>query len=1095
MTEGQCVDILRRMSRILGAVFKVFATLFGIIALLVMIAAWRMAFVPIHTTALTPYLVGAFTRFLPDMSTEIAGSTLDWDNRKQLLTLSLDGLEVKGPDGSKVATFKTASLKLRLWHLLSGGILPQELSVQEARFWLVRDTNGLISFAAANQPAEVKTDSTGKALNLTLLQFMSDEIANTKLRHNLSLKDAVFIVHDQITTQDWTVKVPEVSLAHDKKEAKGFSRIELTENERTSTLQTTYDFDYVNKLHNVSLAFQDIKPSAFAAKDLNLTFLKIADFPVSGTVSVSSDRALNIARASVKLVGGKGALNERTMWDKPRTIESLDFQAAYDKSKDQLLVEKAEINFGGPRLNLTLDAVMPPPKDLLWLSHKHSNGFILSIALDDLPMDQFGEVWPKTIIPDARNWIVASMSKGIFTHGDVTIRGKADVNDLANVTIESGGGKVSAKDGVIKYLNGMPSIDDSSAEATFDLDHMDVKILTGHTGGVKIRPFTLVIDKFQEDIQHIMIPLDLVGPVKEVLKILDSPILGYATAIGLSPDDSVGQVEGILTLRMPLLDALLLKDVDVRALAKITDFGSQKLVSGIELSQGNLALDLTKDGFGLKGSVGMNKVPAQLVWKTNFGENRKASQPIHEGTIAATLKGDQWGAFYGLDSLAKIQGETPVTIKYTNLKKGMSRVEGQVALKQASVQLRDIGWNKPSGVAAQVGFTLDINQGKNLQFKTIDLEGQGIKVKGTAELDDATGKLVALKFNPFILGRSNATVSYSRPMDTRTPLLITLDGESFDMNGLEDKDKTAAEVTPEAEKKASEDPEATRPKEYVLKLVKLYTSDDGFMASMKGHALRDQIGWKEIDLWGVAQGQTPVAIKLLPEGGRLIFNMSADNFGNALQGMGFGKGVKSGKIEISGESTPADPRTIVGKLKIDSFVVTDLPVLARLLSAVSPFGFLDMLTGDASFDHLLGHYRWHGDDVDFSEMRASGSVVGINVEGRLNTASGNANLSGTLVPFSFMNSIIGYIPLLGDVITGGSGGGIIAASFKVSGKLSDPKISVNPVSLLTPGILRSIFFSNGETGADVKPVKEPAKPVLPALPEVKPQSNINKGKK
>lgn len=115
----------------------------------------------------------------------------------------------------------------------------------------------------------------------------------------------------------------------------------------------------------------------------------------------------------------------------------------------------------------------------------------------------------------------------------------------------------------------------------------------------------------------------------------------------------------------------------------------------------------------------------------------------------------------------------------------------------------------------------------------------------------------------------------------------------------------------------------------------------------------------------------------------------------------------------------------------------------------------------------------------------------------MNVESGEANLSGTLVPFSFMNSIIGSIPLLGDVITGGSGGGIIAASFGVKGKLSDPDISVNPVSLLTPGILRSLFFSNGDSNekseGEEKTQAEP-EPVAP-VPQAQPTKSIQNKKK
>ncbi|HAX91686.1 MAG TPA: hypothetical protein DCY07_05705, partial [Rhodospirillaceae bacterium] len=773
-----------------------------------------------------------------------------------------------------------------------------------------------------------------------------------------------------------------------------------------------------------------------------------------GRLTVKTDRDLDIVLANAHIEGGAGALTYPDLWDKPRTLQRFAFDASYDRKKEVLVVPVAEIDFGGPMLRLTAQVMTPTPIDALWASRKKAkHDFKVTVKIDNLPMDQYGAVWPKTIIPDARNWIVLNMSKGLFTHGEVTVAGHVKLDDLENAVLESGGGYIDAKGGRITYLDGMPAVDGASAHATFDLDHMEVQILGGNTGPITLQPFTIVMDHFQEDVQYITIPAKIQGPTTNVLTLLDAPPLGYAKEIGLDPADSTGTVEGTLTLHMPLLDALLLKDVEVKADARLKDFGAKKLVPGIEISQGNLDLAVTKDGFGLKGGVALNKVPSQLAWVSSFHSDD--GKPLHAGTVKAVVKNDQWDAFYGLGTLVKVQGETPVTIDYQNLKKGVSRVTGQVALKTAAVQVSDIAWKKEAGTAAQLSFELNIETGKNLVFKTIDLQGEGIRVKGTAELDEKTSQLVALNFNPFIVGRSNASVYYSQPVELALPLTIRVEGESFDTSGFEDdKEK------PKPDERA---------KNYELRVTKLYTSEKGYMASLKGHARRDKEGWREIDLWGVAQGSVPVDIKLEQKEGRGIFSFKSDNFGLALQGLGLSDGVQGGNIEINGEGSAEQPRTIEGKIKIDSFVVYDLPVLARLLSAVSPFGFVDLITGDANFNHLRGKFRWQGNQVDLRDVRAAGSVVGINLDGRIDTETNEANLNGTLVPFSFVNSIIGSIPLIGDMITGGSGQGVIAAAFTVKGPLANPSVSVNPVSLLTPGFLRNIFFAGEEPSEDKKP--------------------------
>jgi hypothetical protein len=52
-------------------------------------------------------------------------------------------------------------------------------------------------------------------------------------------------------------------------------------------------------------------------------------------------------------------------------------------------------------------------------------------------------------------------------------------------------------------------------------------------------------------------------------------------------------------------------------------------------------------------------------------------------------------------------------------------------------------------------------------------------------------------------------------------------------------------------------------------------------------------------------------------------------------------------------------------------------------------------------------------------------------------------------------------------LLGGRGQGIFAANFRVAGPMSDPGISVNPLSALAPGFLRGLFlFDAGTPGTD-----------------------------
>jgi hypothetical protein len=73
---------------------------------------------------------------------------------------------------------------------------------------------------------------------------------------------------------------------------------------------------------------------------------------------------------------------------------------------------------------------------------------------------------------------------------------------------------------------------------------------------------------------------------------------------------------------------------------------------------------------------------------------------------------------------------------------------------------------------------------------------------------------------------------------------------------------------------------------------------------------------------------------------------------------------------------------------------------------------------------------------------------------------------------------LGYIPVLGEIFTSGErGGGVFAANYTMSGSTDDPKVTVNPLSALTPGLFRNIFNIFGQ--ADFTPQADDDDPSQP----------------
>ena len=150
---------------------------------------------------------------------------------------------------------------------------------------------------------------------------------------------------------------------------------------------------------------------------------------------------------------------------------------------------------------------------------------------------------------------------------------------------------------------------------------------------------------------------------------------------------------------------------------------------------------------------------------------------------------------------------------------------------------------------------------------------------------------------------------------------------------------------------------------------------------------------------------------------------------------------------------------ITGTVRIEDYRVVNAPTLAKLLSIATLTGFLDELQGEKgiAFSRFEMPFSIEEDILTIRDGRTSGFALGINAEGTVDLETDRVDMSGTIVPAYTLNTIFDAIPILGDLLTGGEGEGLFAASFRVGGTTAEPDISVNPLSVLAPGFLRDLF--------------------------------------
>ncbi|MDP9127172.1 MAG: DUF3971 domain-containing protein [Pseudomonadota bacterium] len=1020
---------------------EVVASLLGIVVAFSLFMFWRLSSGPIYSEFMTPYIEAGIESLVPGTQVTIAHSLLSWNDSDRTITLAADGLRVRQRGGEVIALLPKLEIQLSAVGILFGQFLPTEMGIDGLQIQLERGAHGQLAFGGMEAS---QSETADQAINIRQsLARISNRLVHAYFTRHLRITHAIFAVHDTVTQSDWAVTIPEIALEREAGALTGHAAVDLTQNDRVSTLTVDYHYDTGAGLHRLISHFSDITPAFFAGGHPgNLGFGKaaIVNLPLTGEISAALDTGLEVVSAALNVQGGRGFFNDSTLWDGPRKVQSLELTGLYDRNRGVLSIPTATVDFGGPRLSLSVKGASRPRPS-------HQMDIALGVQIDNWAMDQVGGLWPKPFIGGARQWIAANLTKGKFGHGEAAIAALLDLENLSDVTITDAKGKVNVIGAQVRYVDTMSPVEGVSADATFDMNQLTAEIASGGIGDIRIQPFLIQIKGFQDKVQVIHIPVRLNGSISSVLRLIDEPPLGYAKALGLAPDDITGSTEAQVTFQFPLLKKLGMSDVDVKAKATLADVQTSKLVKGIELTHGNLQMSLNIDGFTVTGPATLNRIPLNIAWNESFAASR--GQPLRQAAVTGVISPEQWRSL-GIDAFQGTHGLMAIDVHMTQPEKARMVFAGKVDMAGAEVRIAPLSWKKSAAAPAALTFSAEKRDHQNFEITTLEATGPQLSIKGKGTLS-GEGKLLSLTVNPMIAGHSNAVIHFARlGDDSESALHIDVEGEALDIQGI--KGRSEPGTTP------------PQPIEFRLRLGKLYTSETGFMTKAEGYAIRDPLGWREISLHGLADGTNRLDFELaMREDGSRTLDIICDNFGKALKGMGFTDTIENGTLNIHGESDPENTRSIRGEVKIGLFVVGNLPALAVLMNAASPFGFSGLFTNSMDFDGLKGGFKWEGDTIHLIGVHAAGASVGINTDGHIDVGSGEANLYGTMVPFSVMSSLIGAIPIVGLIVTGIDKQGFLAVSYTIKGPMANPEIMVNPVSLLTPGFLRNLFFSGDDT--------------------------------
>jgi hypothetical protein len=142
----------------------------------------------------------------------------------------------------------------------------------------------------------------------------------------------------------------------------------------------------------------------------------------------------------------------------------------------------------------------------------------------------------------------------------------------------------------------------------------------------------------------------------------------------------------------------------------------------------------------------------------------------------------------------------------------------------------------------------------------------------------------------------------------------------------------------------------------------------------------------------------------------------------------------------------------VGVLSIRNFAVRGEPGLERVIA-----GTPESARNAVEFSEMRADFTRQAGRMTIRDGVVRGPTIGATIDGTVDFAANAMRLRGTFVPLYAINNVFGQIPIVGLFLGGGSKEGLLGINYEASGPPSAPRITVNPISAVAPGLLRKML--------------------------------------
>jgi hypothetical protein len=462
-----------------------------------------------------------------------------------------------------------------------------------------------------------------------------------------------------------------------------------------------------------------------------------------------------------------------------------------------------------------------------------------------------------------------------------------------------------------------------------------------------------------------------------------------------------------------------------------------------DLSDGAFRLRLERGLLRLDGTAAIAAVPVELALRRSIGPEAPDDLQV---TLRARLD-DAARRALGLDFPDIVAGAVGVDLAYAEAGAGHAGAQVALDLGDSTLDVAPLGWRKPAGVPATARFGLTLEDQHIAAIRDASLSGGGLEAQLAAAFQPDGGALSRVDLARLVVGATDASGSAVRGADGAWR--IKLAGQSFDATALRQDYRRFISGSDRA-----------LPFELDATLDRLVLGAGRAASGVRLRVISDGVHWQAASADATLDGGALARLRFGTVAGAPRLDLQSDDLGGLLRLFDLTDNVTGGHIQVAGAAFDDGPRR---RLKLTAegsdYRVVNAPLLTRLFALASFSGINALLNGEGiPFSRLKADLVVGEDRIAFDDLRAYGGAIGISANGAIDRDTDTVDLSGTLVPAYTLNTVLGNIPVIGNLLMGGEGEGIFGANFRVAGPVAEPKISVNPLSALAPGILRKLFL-------------------------------------